>query len=1221
MAQLSRRDFILQGSTSLLYATTHGSHSLITTALSSRQEASVEAGNAIKWNPYGRLELHQKGDALILSNGLLSSLRIWKDIDFSFTARTPDGVEEVQIWAGIRCRDRNSRYVFGLRGGNNDHLYFARYAPEGGIQFLGIAPLNFHPQPGEWHTIRALARGNRFQIYLDKERLPRINVEDQEPLWHEGGVSVGGGWLPAEFRDIHSQTLANTAAEAFDAIGDKAYSFGSFDREKKRARQRATYRGVSIGAIEQHRLELSLDGDWLILPDQELRSGDAPESASCSDTAWHVIEVPNFWTPSLTWLHDETGFPQLKGVSAGKGLSDKLYEAELDRLDGYTFPWKETNSAWYRHHIDLPHNIAEKHVELCFDAVAKACEVWVNGIKVGAHIGMFGELRCDITSAVRPGANVLAVHVRGRLDGDESSSAILGIAVTVPVTASMLHSLPHGMYPENASGIWQPVKLIVTNPVAVERVSITPRLDGLTFELKVRNTQLSIVHARIGYSIRSSKDDSQLYTFSPKQPDAIDKHGATIQLVTPPLEPDHWSPQDPNLYYLDVAIEIDGQVADRHSTRFGFRTFRVDGNRLLLNERPLWLRGANHFPHALRPNDKQLAQRFTRIARDGNVQVTRSHTAPFTATWLDAADEAGMGVSYEGTWPWLMLQGEPPDDSLLHVWKEEYLALINKYKNHPSILFWTVNNEMKFETFDKNNPDLLKKKWGILSDMVKSIRAVDAARPVVCDSSYCRRDAGSEYETLIRPNGFDDGDIDDAHRYYGWYDPSFFHLFRGEFGNSAALPGRPLISQEMSTGYPRNDDGHPTRFYLFKHYTPQSLVGSEAYENRDPGIFLRRQAFMTKELAEVIRRTNRETCSGILHFAYVTWFRDVWDVSRVRPFITYYALKKALQPVLVSAELYGRHFYAGQTIATRVCIANDSESGEGLPPSTLIWELCTKTEQLARGEVQLPAVPYYSNEWVDVTMPIPVSLPAPRVDASLNIHLVHNGSVLSSNDYDITLGTHEWARAGIAQLPSIALLDPYSVAPSSLRNSNLRRITSTANIFDFEHLVIAGADRVLSETDLAKAVTRFVTAGGRVLLLNPRMSLLQQYPEHIRSYRDCEGEIVDMRIPESMVFSGIEPLDLSWFQPDGKDIPLACTGVFQVNGTLPAVELATMVDIHGYLKSPEDLTTVSGSPMVELHIGSGMILASEMYFDSDLKDPIAGRLMSNLLHYLCHGTL
>jgi beta-galactosidase/beta-glucuronidase len=125
----------------------------------------------------------------------------------------------------------------------------------------------------------------------------------------------------------------------------------------------------------------------------------------------------------------------------------------------------------------------------------------------------------------------------------------------------------------------------------------------------------------------------------------------------------------------------------------GFRTFSVDNGAFLLNGKPFLLRGANHFPHALRPNDTKLAHRFMKLAKEGNVVATRSHTAPFTNTWLEAADENGMLVSYEGTWPWLMLKGEPPGDELLKQWKDEFLSLIRKHRNHPSIVMWTVNNE------------------------------------------------------------------------------------------------------------------------------------------------------------------------------------------------------------------------------------------------------------------------------------------------------------------------------------------------------------------------------------------------------------------------------------------------------------------------------------------------------------------------------------------------
>jgi hypothetical protein len=321
---------------------------------------------------------------------------------------------------------------------------------------------------------------------------------------------------------------------------------------------------------------------------------------------------------------------------------------------------------------------------------------------------------------------------------------------------------------------------------------------------------------------------------------------------------------------------------------------------------------------------------------------------------------------------------------------------------------------MKFEILERKNQALLREKWEVLSDMVRSIRKTDPTRPVVCDSSYSRRQAGAEYENLIRPSDFDDGDIDDQHRYPGWYEPSFFHYFHGEFGKTTAYPGRPLISQEMSTGYPRNDDGHPTRFYLFQHHTPQSLVGLEAYENRDPSIFLRRQSFITKELAEAIRRTNREDCSGILHFAYISWFKNVWNTNTIEPFATYHALATALQPVLVSAELFGRHFYAGSKTPIRVCIVNDSEDGSVLPAGSLIWQIKSGAKILATGSIVTAEVAYYSNLWSEISLSLPNDLPSPRVNATLTLRVEVNGTVRSENSYEIVIGTHSWANEGLA---------------------------------------------------------------------------------------------------------------------------------------------------------------------------------------------------------------
>ena len=83
------------------------------------------------------------------------------------------------------------------------------------------------------------------------------------------------------------------------------------------------------------------------------------------------------------------------------------------------------------------------------------------------------------------------------------------------------------------------------------------------------------------------------------------------------------------------------------------------------------------------------------LMKAGNIDVTRTHTTPWNKLWMGAADKNGIGVSFEGTWPWLMIHSTPlPDAKLIEMWKEEFLSLLKKYRNHPSIFFWSIGNEL-----------------------------------------------------------------------------------------------------------------------------------------------------------------------------------------------------------------------------------------------------------------------------------------------------------------------------------------------------------------------------------------------------------------------------------------------------------------------------------------------------------------------------------------------
>ena len=180
--------------------------------------------------------------------------------------------------------------------------------------------------------------------------------------------------------------------------------------------------------------------------------------------------------------------------------------------------------------------------------------------------------------------------------------------MTVEVTSEMLSSLPHGMYPNNASGIWQPVTLLVTNEVCVQDVYTKPRLNGLDFDVTVLNTTNGKRDISVSYTITSAADGAELYSPKEATSRAVGSSAEVLHLTTPDLSPKLWSPHEPHLYLLEVMLTSGNAVLDRHKTTFGFRTFTTDKGRLMLNGQPFWLRGANHFPNTLRPNDKELAK-------------------------------------------------------------------------------------------------------------------------------------------------------------------------------------------------------------------------------------------------------------------------------------------------------------------------------------------------------------------------------------------------------------------------------------------------------------------------------------------------------------------------------------------------------------------------------------------------------------------------------------
>jgi hypothetical protein len=1135
----------------------------------------------------------------------------WANYEIKFRARVPETADQVQICSGFRAGNRDDRYILMLKGGIQKNLYLARLGYMGTDDFLALRQLDFQPVPGKWYNFKIQVAGNRILVYLNNETLPRIDVADKlTDLDPKGKITLGGSWLTNEFAGLSIRSI--NADELSGQVQEYAVPVKNKDAERRQ--QRHSYQPINVKNISSGRTVVSLNGKWLFSPGYETTDDHTAINPVESDANWHIMTVPNFWNPIRVWLHGE------KYNSGGKGVSDNYFQKETDRCEAYTFDYKKTSIGWYRQWINLPDGVKGKNLQIAFDAVSKVAEVYINGIKAGSHIGMFGDFQVNATGMLKPGKNLITVKVvRDYMKNIKDADKIAGVAVTVEVTQKMVQDLAHGFLNEDPAGIWQPVSLVITDPLRIEDVFIKPDITGANFDITVKNDAGKASVFSVGTNIAGSKEKDILYNaVSIKDMELQPGEERTFSYHIAGLQPRLWSPDHPNLYDFKFTLLTDNKVAtDSKIIRSGFRTFKSVGDYLYLNGKRYWLRGGNQTPLPLAPNDTALADTFAKLMKAGNMMVTRTHTVPATETWMDAFDANGIGVSYEGTWPWLFLESSMPQANLISLWKNEFYDLLKKYRNHPSLLFWTVNNEMKF--YD-NDPDPVRTnvKMHIISDVVKHMRVVDPTRPIVFDSNYKRnvKKFGADYFNTI-----DDGDIDDQHAYLNWYDYSIFDYFKGEWQQKNKNEGRPLISQEMSTGY-TDETGHATRFYNYVHQNPESLAGKFTYEYCDPKYFMIPQAFITKELAEALRRSD-DRSAGILHFALITWFSNVYLANSIKPFPVYYDMQKAMQPVLVSAELWGRHFYTGTRMPVRFCVINDKEDGTALPASKLRWQLVSNDgSALESGEMPVPQVDHYTRQWLEPQINIPESLPKEKIAGKLLLKLVSNGKTISENYYDVLLANKTGLNAANLSRKKIALYDAGKKISPSLDFLGIK-YTASSTLADMlkqkaDVYVLAGLDSVTTTAEEIKSI-RDLIAGGRKVLLSGSGSIAHiLYPEYIRSLLKVNGEITTMDIPESDIFNGIEPLETRYLNNNKRESPAVISGAYRINRSPNVEALASFIKIHGYLSGQVNdrikrLDQIKGFPIVKIKVNDGEVLLSEIMLDKTITDPIAGKLLVNML--------
>lgn len=938
---------------------------------------------------------------------------------------------------------------------------------------------------------------------------------------------------------------------------------------------------------------IDLTGTWLYKPGYAIATNEYPQAAY-AEKNFLPVPVPQLLNRIHWWLDDSEDFKKF----------------ETARLKKLGFDTERAEDGWYHLWLDLPAIPKGKHLFLEFDGVAMRSQTFCNGKLLGAHDGMFSRFGYDLTPQLKPGKNLIAVFVS--MEKIPPSSLTMGEAVTVNLTASKVRSMSKGMFGPlspnfdnrayDLHGIWQPVKLVVHGEAKLDDVWFVPSLDSA----EVRVEASSFGGARFGQIKANLVDEKIGKTFARSSPTRIEltTNMTTRSLTLRNLKPKLWSPAEPNLYRLDVTLEsVAGEKLDSWSGQVGFRTFAVRGNQFFLNGQPYWLRGANHLPYGKNPFDPKLPGKLIQFLHDANIRVTRTHATPWNEAWLDAADKIGLGVSLEGIRPWALAGkiGATPPEPFAH-WLMENEDVVKRARNHPSVFIYTVGNEMMLK--DTKNLE----KWRQLSDVVKQTRKVDPTRPVICSSEYAREP--EVFNELIQTNGLDDGDADDIHRYNNWYGPSSFvtdaKLEKEVKQNGGA---RPLMGQEMSTGYPDLDTGLPVFRYTRDLVTPQAWVGHLAYPGSDPKFFLEHHRAVTKRWAERLRFERGTNTAGFLLFAAECWFAHSFDAATAKPYPVLDAMREAFAPIGLALETSRRRFLSGEQMETAVFVTNDDEEQKNYSDLRIELDLLDRRGGRKIGAREIGRLAKLSHGET-ARVPVKIIFPAasPRQEISLRLRLLKGGKEISrTTDFAEVLAAPAHIESG---------------APMFTRNlgADLDRFLQTMIHLQWPaspetaRVILLGKEDDLAGLENGGELRAAIERGATAIVFSPGEKFTKLFPSEILDVKKAPGEFADFspcigtRLAENLA-----PMDLKWWgrKDDWRVFVADTSHRLQTNSS--ARELIRFIPAHSYIsaeKVPEQYRVV----MFEISLGQGRLWVCDLDLESSVSvDPVAQQFAVNLL--------
>jgi beta-galactosidase/beta-glucuronidase len=416
-----------------------------------------------------------------------------------------------------------------------------------------------------------------------------------------------------------------------------------------------------------------------------------------------------------TYVFDFGKSGQERGFSTATGFGDWLYGGEI------TVPFAPESSLsgvahtdfieamWYHRKLEVPADWENKRVLLHFGAVDYECEAFIDGVSVGRHWGGTVAFTFDITAQVTPGStHDLVLHVRDDVRSGEQ-----------PGGKQSPGYKSRGCHYTRTTGIWQTVWMEAASEFGLKDVWIVPDLDGNRFLV------LPVFHAlKPGLMLRATLEagDSVVNQLERGAGD-----GMPLELLLQAPRP--WSPDDPFLYDLTLEVRDAEGVLDTVEAYTGLRKVHVEGNRVFLNNEPIYLRlvlDQGFYPDGIwtAPSDEALKRDIEFSMRAG-FNGARLHQKVFEPRFHYWADTLGY-LTWGESSSWGLDVTDPVSArNFLSEWRE----IVARDRSHPSIIAWTPFNETRGGAGHPQHARLHADAYDLTRDL-------DPTRPVNDASGY-----------------------------------------------------------------------------------------------------------------------------------------------------------------------------------------------------------------------------------------------------------------------------------------------------------------------------------------------------------------------------------------------------------------------------------------------------------------------------------------------------